>query len=589
MLSAALTASALAASSSASSLMAASTAPPLAPPNRPVSVTAAASPDETAATVWWQPAANGWPASWFTISEYFEGQFIASRICFAPCSSVTARGLDPAGPGWVFKVNAGNSAGEELLATASSPVTITQGCTVASVCLGVDPFTNEGPARLRAQGFLSGIGPPKGSGSAYAHLVTALEPRWWRVQADYNSSNIATGSSYGAKVTVVLSDAWKQSHLDSTGGAEPPWDDWTKYRTWVTRYVQAIEKSGVHVAYWDIQNEPGTSSGYYNGSDIQSVTTANLLEQILVAYQAIRAADPHAAVMGPSLAVFADHPGEVDNQEPDLETLFNYCVAHDIDLAAISWHEISDIPGRTDFNVSPENIVAHVASARALLAQRPQLGSPAIVINEYGGGDVRLAPGWQVGYLSALERANVDEANRTCGPDQPDSPDLCNGPDLDGLLTPDGTETQASYWVSKFYASMSGTRTEVTTSDEGVTGFATRSSDGTVRILVGRHQSCPDAINAFCQEPPSQTPAADTVMLSVSVPTNSGPWRVTVDDVPDDTGVVRPNVVSDSVVSPASTQIPIWLAPVANGDAYMVTIAPVSSPAVPSSAVPPQA
>jgi hypothetical protein len=133
-----------------------------------------------------------------------------------------------------------------------------------------------------------------------------------------------------------------------TMGGDPPtpWSNWSAYSSWVTTTVQAIMASGEQVTYWEPYNEPDTQ-GYYSSDNFATVTPALLLQQFLVTYQAIKAADPTAAIIGPSLMVWEDYPDEYGSalQEPDMVTFLDFAVANNLQLAAVSWHEIDDSLG----------------------------------------------------------------------------------------------------------------------------------------------------------------------------------------------------------------------------------------------------
>jgi hypothetical protein len=533
-------------------------------------VVATASTTQTAVSVGWRAPAGGIPPAWFEIDALHNGAQVGRRFCFAPCTSVTLTGLEP-GPGWQFRVLSGKDTTADPRPAISALVTVSRGCDSSAVCLDVGAGT-DGPALLRAQGFLHGLG----NAPVVNPLISDLHPKWWRVQAIGGAASLVAATGYGAATTVVISDAWKQVNVTADGGAKTPWSDWNAYRTFVTAYVKAVEATGLHVEYWDVQNEAG-ASGYYDAAGLRSATTANLLEQFLVAYQAMEAADPRAQMIGPSLEVFQDRPLVYPGFPLDLTTFLDFCASHGIHLGAVSWHEISDQTLPEDFAASPTTIVDHVNAVRSLLAARPQLGSPAIVVNEYGAEDTHALPGWQAGYIAAFEQADVNEANHTCWPDAPGGATDCFGPALDQLLTPDGAQPLAPYWVDAFYASMTGTRLAVRTSDTGVTAFATRDPSGVVRILLGRHQSCVAAVNQFCTQPPNATPAPEGVTLAVHVPAGeSSQVRVTVERIPDAAGAVRPVQVSSSMVTVSGGVGSIQLPAVADGEAYTVVIAPGS-------------
>jgi hypothetical protein len=248
-------------------------------------------------------------------------------------------------------------------------------------------------------------------------------------------------------------------------------------------------------------------------------------------------------------------------------------VQNGLKFDAISWHENTAIRGRTDTTAAPEAIVEHVARARALLQARPSLGKPLIFINEYGASSTHLLPGWMAGNIAALEQANVDQANRSCWGGVE-----CFEPALDGLLTPDGTQTRAVYWVAAAYGTMTGRRVPVSTTQDGVTGFATFDpATSTVRVLLGRHESCTAQTNPYCDQPATATPAPVAVVATIKIATRNG-LRVAVARIPNVSGPVGlPQQVSTTSVLPARGVVTVPLPAFADGDAYVITLSPDSA------------
>jgi hypothetical protein len=456
------------------------------------------------------------------------------------------------------------------------PKPLPQSSCPADICLSVDATIDVGPAQLRAQGFLHGVSNDAGGqpGAPPASLLNPVMPRWWRVQISRDVADARVAASHGAVVTALLSDAWKAAHIDGSGRTKTPWSDWKEYQAWVTGFVRATERQGVRIDYWDIQNEPRDVT-YYAAEDQYSVTTRNLLQQFLVAYQAIKAADPHARVVGPSLDGFQEYPGEYPGTILDLRTFLDFCVQNGLKFDAISWHENTAIRGRTDTTAAPEAIVEHVARARALLQARPSLGKPLIFINEYGASSTHLLPGWMAGNIAALEQANVDQANRSCWGGVE-----CFEPALDGLLTPDGTQTRAVYWVAAAYGTMTGRRVPVSTTQDGVTGFATFDpATSTVRVLLGRHESCTAQTNPYCDQPATATPGSVAVAVTIKIASRNG-QRVAVARIPNVSGPLGlPQQVSTTTVLPAQGVVTVPLPAFADGDAYVITLSADNSPA----------
>jgi hypothetical protein len=438
----------------------------------------------------------------------------------------------------------------------------------ATVRLAIDATADAGPAEQRAQGFLHGISDSAGGHpgtSPAAALVGALKPRWWRVQMNNDVTDDKFAQAQGTAITAVVSDAWIHNQARPDGSVPTPWSNWDAYRSWVTRYVQGARFVGAHVDYWDVQNEPGYAH-LLAPQDRPTVTVANLLQQYLVTYQAIKTADPQARVIGPSLDAYRDRG---QGSPMDLPTFLDFSAGHGLHFDALSWHENADA-------TKPEDIVSHVAAARRLLQARPSLGQPPIFINEYGAQSTHLVPGWAVGYIAALETANVDQANRSCWSLPNNAGSECYGPTLDGLLTTDGAQPLGVYWVAASYAAMGGRRLPITTTSDSLSGFATRQpSTGAISLLLGRHVSCVAQTNPYCRQSPSATPGLATAMVTVKVGTQT-PFKLTADQIPD-LPAPYPTLahLGGGVIKPAADgTISFPLPGFADGEAYFINLEP---------------
>lgn len=545
------------------------------PPDPPFAVLATQQVGTNAIDVGWTPATTGVAATGADVSLFDGLSDLGHLTCQAGCTGATFHGLGY-GTRYTVRVEPTNSAGPGR-ATTSRPVDLQDPCPAVAACVDVDATIVTGPARHRAEGFGDSLYPDPG-------LLTrlgALEPYAWRGAPTYQPATGTLGwSSWdaavgtGAQTTLVLSNLW-QAETSTGAGARTPWSDWTGYSHWVTDTVQAIEASGHRVSYWEIQNEPG-GTGYYSPADLAASTPADYLQQFLVAYQAITAVDPKAAIIGPSLSHFADYPGEYDPYEPDLVTFLNFAASHGMHLAAITWHEIdNDLgPQPRDFDDLPEDIEDHVAEARRLIAERPALGDPQVWVNEYGQEMDYAIPGWTLGDLAALEAAGVDRAGRSCWPEAAvdGSPvNDCAAPTLDGLLEADGSTPRPDYWVYAIYAHMTGHLVAATSSDATISALASVTSDQVV-AMVGRDVSCLPAANLNCSEPAGATPPPATIAMRVRVPWG-GSVGVSIVAIPPSWGpLTRPPTVFDGPVPVTDGVATVPLPELADGEVYAVTI-----------------
>jgi hypothetical protein len=352
--------------------------------------------------------------------------------------------------------------------------------------------------------------------------------------------------------------------------------------------------------------------------------------EIQHAVSAIRSVDPNAKIVVPSTNLFratapVPNAGPLLVQNLDIQTVLDWLVQNNVKVDAISWHELSvyrhesydypvpqavrdaDVRGYVN---SPRVVLDHVQKVRDMIAARPSLGNLEIHINEYGPPSSAMIPGWETGWIDAMEDANVDAALRSCWwlHEGADYNHGCFGPDdahtsgrLDGLVT-NNLEPKAAYWVHRFYADMTGNRLATTTSDPQLghgpsedgartsadiaSAFATRDdATSTVRTLVGRHYSCLREANADCASGnirqwdgyrPVAPAAPGAVMLTW--PYAAGNVKVTVNRLPAanvQAALVAPVAVSTTTQAvTAGQQLRVDLGSVADGEAYTVTVAP---------------
>lgn len=424
-----------------------------------------------------------------------------------------------------------------------------------AVLVGVDTTNELGPVTHVGQGFLHSV---YASGGEPA-LLRALDPTAWRssiygsVLDQSNTSRWKTVESDSVPTTLILSDMWWSG--PGNQGSNPPWSNWNAYRNWVETTVVQVEAAGYEVDFWEVYNEPDLSSDYYTPSVYATVTPAVLLEQFLVAYQAIKAVDSSAQVIGPSLAWFGVHRSARSFSMADF---LSFAASNDLSLAALSWH----------FNSGqPAVLVSQVADARRELASLPQLGQPPVFIDEYGAPGLQRIPGWDVAYLAALNQAGVGQAERSCWAGD------CTRPVLDGLLAPDGSTALADYWLRLAYARMSGQRVVTTSNAADVSGLASFDpSSGTVTVLVGRGSGC--AQDPRC--PPGHPDAAAVeAALNVRLPWASGTVDITLCRVPGGSPATpaRPSETTiRRTVEPGSARVEVTIPALADGDAYVVRI-----------------
>ncbi len=233
----------------------------------------------------------------------------------------------------------------------------------------------------------------------------------------------------------------------------------------------------------------------------KTVTPALLLQQFLVTYQDIKAVDPSAAIVGPSLAEWQDYPnqyGTSANPDPefDMATFLTFAADQHLQLAAISWHEIADSTGSESGGELPLPGHHHSTTSMkpdASLPRSRRWATRRFSSTSSGCPKCRQIPGWDVSYLSALTTAGVGSAVRSCWPAS-----QCANPTLDSLLANNAVYPEPDYWVRVAYAAMSGNMIASSSNLDWVTALGSyNASTQTITGLIGRGEGCDQ--EAYCE------------------------------------------------------------------------------------------
>lgn len=217
-----------------------------------------------------------------------------------------------------------------------------------------------------------------------------------------------------------------------------------------------IATAGTRIEFFDVLAEPDAT--------FVNVTPEQLYVLVKTAHDLVRQYRPEAKVVGPSLISY----------KPVLLDAFIRQLSIDgIQFDAISWHELGS---------DPDVMAAHVSEFKA---KYPHI---KIHISEYQGEDVTFIPGYTVGWLSALEKAGVDQANKACWGGDYGSPVTYESCwyGVSGLLMPDSPTPQPLYWVYKSYADMNGQRFAVSNDMPKMAVIAGPISGG-VGVLLGNY------------------------------------------------------------------------------------------------------
>ncbi len=422
-------------------------------------------------------------------------------------------------------------------------------------------------------------------------LVQALHPRQWRLgEAGLNAPGggvFTLAQQSGAQVSLDLTSDWEDwAYSEDRQYWTTPYGDLSTYYSFIYNDVKHRMAANEAPAYFDVWNEPSSSG-----------TVNQWLSVYGTAYQAIKAADPSAQVVGPSIPSFliasGGHP-DSPGYELSLTDFLNWEMSTGDRFAAISWHEDGTtvqsspaspgsgmasmpLPGGYRDYWSPAAIASHVLAAKALLAQYPALSGTQIFVNEYGPTYAVNVPGWMVGDFQALETSGADEGMITCV-----TSDAC-GSLLDGLIGFDGTP-QMPYWVMKAYSDMTGSRLSTTSSGSNVYTLASRDdSTQTIEALIGRADDCFGGDQ--CPEFHAISDPPVTLSLSVAIPWGLKSVDVTLRAFPDSASNSIghndvPSAPKLTVVRGASVvngQVDLTIPSVDDGEALYLTITPSST------------
>jgi len=529
------------------------------------------------ATVTWSAADTSGVRDWEVVLSVSDADGSTSRWLFA---SPSARQLVvndlPAGATIAAAVVVYTGTGITNWSAATPSIVVNSGLCAGSRgdCVAIDGSSPVAPEQHVAQGFLHGIDTLTPTGVSE---VQALSPRWWRITESSTSEWQALKAFPSVATTALLSDAWHAWTNDPlTGRAESPWDDWTKYANFISSQVQQRVAAGQVPAYWEIQNEPDVH-GYY--SLTSPPTEALLLKQYAVAYNAIKAVLPNAQIIGPSLSSFLLVG---DSTHLGLQDFIDYATANNLQFAAVSWHEIGAATS-TAPSLNLPGLIDRVQQVRTLLNQSPVLAAAQIFVNEFDSAQTSQLVGWDLGHVTALEQAGVDEANHACWAG-------CSTGDVVGeLLGSDGQTPQMTYWGRKVYAGMTGQRmSAVSTAHDTTVLAANGGSAGSVTSIISRHHGCSAPSNRTACPPRLFQPPVDsgplTAVLRLPAPPkgfSSSKATVTVTRLDNTMGnqLAMPSPILNTVVDVGSDRIVrTSLASLADGGAYALQIAWVAGP-----------
>jgi hypothetical protein len=391
-------------------------------------------------------------------------------------------------------------------------------------------------------------------------LIEALNPEEWRLYK-YQSYELAK-QNY-ANITYGLSDhyAWYKGGFPNAD----PWNNWTEYEDFILYVMQVYDNyfPDYPVEYYDIWNEPDHSyfwTGNYN----------QLLELFYRAYNVVKSYKPDAKVVGPSISWF--RPGE-GGVEGIVDFLIDLDDIYGVRLDAISWHE----NGGTWYDTRPDGIPTRANYLRQQIQYHFQDYSPELHVNEFMGKQVHLSPGWNVGFLYYIEKAEIDRSMRACWWIYSTDPydywcDCWAG--LNGLLMKDGETPLPAYWIWLRHAQMEyEIKLDVSFSDVYTNVISTRNTTSNiVKLLIGRYLKT----------------SPNDVKINIDDYSFSQYALVRIEKVPNDPDFYLdppiakampegPELISNEIVELIDDSIQINIDDYIDGDAYLITIYPPPS------------
>lgn len=441
----------------------------------------------------------------------------------------------------------------------------------------IDASKDIGPVKL-LQGFLHGN--DRQDPFIDPNLINTLKPKFWRIGIQWQKTSphiIKVKQKFDTKITFNLQDL-----LGNIGyvAVQDPSINCRKYRCFQTfnELKQYWEKethkimkhlarpdNPINIEYIDIFAEPR--------NQIKGITPLQFCELFEISHNIIRYYNPNAKIVAPSTA----GPFQTKIFNPFLE----YIAEHNLKLDALSWHEFKE----------PEMILEHVKEARAVLDEifrlKPDLKPKEIHINEYAPYNNHLIPGYAVGWLYYLEKADIDWASRSCW----DVPygfksgvwsDCWAG--LNGLFTkdpPPGKQYAAPqhiYWVHKAYADMEGgTRLSASSTAPTTEALASKHYDSqTIRILTGIFSP---QKNRFSVPSQVEITILNYPFLNMQKKSHGNTVNVNIQKIPNNNNRAEPFL--EPIQLPAKTikitkdnTVTILLDNTTNGDAYSIIVAP---------------
>jgi Glycosyl hydrolases family 39 len=331
--------------------------------------------------------------------------------------------------------------------------------------VSVDFSKEVAPVQHRACGFLHGITDT----SPVNSLLTPLKIRYIRGWSEpiFSMPGLLRSNVYprvnhpGVRLSLGLGTLYYGQHVRQDPDYEPAqygvWQmelpgekgNWQSWERIVGKLVRETVDQNIRCD-WVVWNEPDHKKFW-------PADTNRYYEAFQRAYTIIKALDKESRVTGPTAATYSF---------AYLTAFLQYCKEKGCVPDVLTWHELTR---------SVPDIKGHVEEMRRWCKDN-QIPIPCIVIDEYGGRRTQHLPGVMVGFISALEGAQVDAAARAIWEK---SGTLC------GATTEDGEKPLGVWWVYKAYSDMSGVFVQ-TVETENIRLLASHDeAKKEIRMLIG--------------------------------------------------------------------------------------------------------
>ena len=336
--------------------------------------------------------------------------------------------------------------------------------------------------------------------------------------------------------------------------------------------VKYCRNMGLPVDFWEVTNEPAhpynteeDKGGYFKHS------WQDLLDFWDVNYDAIRAADPKAKIVGPSYG----GAGKGD-MVTSVDAFLAHCKEKGQKLDVLSWH-INCIYGNGpngQYMVDVDGVQKEIEDVKKLVETKyPMVGVEAYHIDETGYYLPQTGIGAHIAYFYYMDLAGLDRAAKT-GP-----PYMMSGT----RISPD--TPRAAYWAWVDYAKQDGgVRLITETDDRNLVCLASRHDDGKiVRALVAR------AKKQEMADPPESAsnwkwgdsaPAKPPVSAKIDfegIPL-SGPAEVTILHLPSGDGPFYENdldtVTTTTMMNVTGGKLTVNLQDIAENNVVSIVIGP---------------